>query len=194
MKFEINIQDPQHWLFFYIVETNVADSNISVPDPGSKRSRIRIKEFKYFYATHFYKAVGNMIRNVILAPDFFSTRIQGSKKHQIPNSDPQDWLKQRIQTRQREVELGMWEWQFIKTLLYCRVGRWAGKGNLSMWVGSNSKLLFYGPRPSFEQFSAENAILPHGSDFIAVNVRLAKGMFCFFVMSIWPRIWGSIDQ
>ncbi len=68
---------------------------------GQKGFRIRIKEFKYFNPKNCSQALGNMIRMVIPDPDprswFFThhgSRIQGSKRHQIP--DPQHCSQSKI--------------------------------------------------------------------------------------------------
>jgi hypothetical protein len=68
------------------------------PDPGSKRSgsriRIRIKDFKYlqpkklFLSSRKYNpGCSSRIRILI----FYPFRIQGSKRHRIPDPDPQHW-------------------------------------------------------------------------------------------------------
>jgi hypothetical protein len=73
----------------YAVKGSVADPGIPDPNffhPGSKffypGSRIRIKEFKYFNQKNCFQAFGNM--NRVIHP---GSRIQGSKRHQIPDPD-----------------------------------------------------------------------------------------------------------
>jgi hypothetical protein len=93
----------------------------SIPDPGSESfhpgseffhpgSRLQIKEFKFFTPNNCFKALGNMIRVflyririLIFYPSrgsrirmltFYPSRIQGSKRHRIPDPDPQHWLAQ----------------------------------------------------------------------------------------------------
>jgi hypothetical protein len=51
------------------------------PDPGFKRFRIRMKEFKYFNQKNGVSALGNMIRDV--RPGFFHTGSRVKKKHRI---------------------------------------------------------------------------------------------------------------
>ncbi len=72
-----------------------------IPDPGSdfspSRIRIHTNEFKYFILTQkiAFKALGKFIRVVhryrILIRIFThpGSRIQGSKRHRIPDPDPQ---------------------------------------------------------------------------------------------------------
>ncbi len=80
--------------------------NFSIPDPGSKVSRIRIEEFKYFWPKKlFLRSRKNDLgcssrilipdpdffpsRIRILDPDFFPSRTHGSKRHRIPDLHPQ---------------------------------------------------------------------------------------------------------
>jgi hypothetical protein len=57
-----------------------------IPDPNffHPGTRIRIKEFKYYNPKNCFSALGNMIR--IVHP---GSRIHGSKRHRIPDPDPQ---------------------------------------------------------------------------------------------------------
>jgi hypothetical protein len=58
--------------------------------PGS---RIHIKEFKVFNPKKIvFQALGNMIRILI----FYPSRIQGSKKHRIPDPYPQHCFSPRL--------------------------------------------------------------------------------------------------
>ena len=62
-----------------------------IPDPG-----FRIKEFKCFNPKNCFYALGNMIQDVHPGSGswFFThpgSRIQGSKKHRIPDPDPHHW-------------------------------------------------------------------------------------------------------
>ncbi len=65
-------------------------SGMFIPDPNFFRSRIRIKEFKYFNPIKMVsKLFGNMIR--VVRPGsgswlFYPSRIQGSKRHRILES------------------------------------------------------------------------------------------------------------
>ncbi len=75
---------------------NPGSKFFSSPDPGSKffPSRIRIKEFKYFNPKNGFWALGNMVRVVHPGSgSWFFTHpgswIQGSKRHRIPDPDPQ---------------------------------------------------------------------------------------------------------
>ncbi len=62
-------------------------------DPGSL-IRIRIKEFKYFKSQNLILNPSELWSWMFIPdPEFFSpSRIQGSKKHQIPDPNPQHWL------------------------------------------------------------------------------------------------------
>ncbi len=65
---------------------------IRIPDPNFFPSRIRIREFKYFNPKKWFHPLGNMIRVVHSGSWLFThpgSRIQGSKRHRIPDSDPQ---------------------------------------------------------------------------------------------------------
>ncbi len=71
-----------------------------IPDPNClhPRSRIRIKEFKYFNpkkpkawflsSRKYDPGCSSRIRMLT----FYPSRIQGSKRHWIPDPDPQHWL------------------------------------------------------------------------------------------------------
>jgi hypothetical protein len=75
---------------------------LRIPDPnffhrGSRiqgqkdsriRIRIRIKEFNYFNPKNVHPGSGPRIRILI----FYPSRIPGSKRHRIPDSDPQNWF------------------------------------------------------------------------------------------------------
>ncbi len=65
--------------------------------PGSKRLRIRIKKFKYFLPKKLllrswknYLGCSSRIRI------FFTSHIQGSKNHRIPDPDLHHWLSQKL--------------------------------------------------------------------------------------------------
>ncbi len=74
-------------------------SRMFLPDPNffHPRSQIRIKDFKYFNPKNCKIWSGLFIPD----PDFYpsririfshpGSRIQGSKRHRIPNPDPQHW-------------------------------------------------------------------------------------------------------
>jgi hypothetical protein len=71
-------------------------SEFSIPDPRSKRFRIRIhnKDVKYFNPKNCFIALGNMIRDVQFIPDtdldFLPILDPGVKK--APDPDPQHWF------------------------------------------------------------------------------------------------------
>ncbi len=71
------------------------DPNFSIPDPGSKRSRIRI-EFKLFSPKNCLYTLGNIIRDVHPGSLFFYTPEQGVIKALDP--DPKHWLCFRIRS------------------------------------------------------------------------------------------------
>jgi hypothetical protein len=58
------------------------------PDPDPLKLSI-------FNPNKCYQALGNMMRSLLRIPDpkFFPSRFLGSKKHQIPDPDPQHWLE-----------------------------------------------------------------------------------------------------
>jgi hypothetical protein len=60
-----------------------------IPDPNffHPGSQIRIKEFKYFNPKNVLKALGCSFPDP--DPVFYPSRIQGSKRHRIPDSDTQ---------------------------------------------------------------------------------------------------------
>ncbi len=58
------------------------DPNCFIPDPGSKRSQIRIKEFRYFQPKNLF----SKLSEIPVWSGFFSypgSLIQGSKKHRM---------------------------------------------------------------------------------------------------------------
>jgi hypothetical protein len=69
----------------------IPDPNFSIPDPGSKRSRIRIriKEFKYFNPEKCFQVRGKFTRDVHPDPDFLPIPDPGAKNHLISDPDPQ---------------------------------------------------------------------------------------------------------
>ncbi len=85
--------------------SRIPDPTFSIPDPGSELSpsyRIRIKEFKYFNPQKTKKMVSKLwkIWSGLFIPDPVSgcwlsthpgSRIQGSKRHRIPDPDPEHW-------------------------------------------------------------------------------------------------------
>ncbi len=89
-----------------------------IPDPGSKDSGIpdpaRIKELKYFNPKIVSKLSEIWSGMFISDPDldfFNSSRIQGSKSHRIPDTDPRHWFKP-ILFRPTELSL---PWHLIGT-------------------------------------------------------------------------------
>jgi hypothetical protein len=67
--------------------SRIPDPNFFIPDPGSKRLRIRIKEFKYFLPKNCFQALGH-----ILDPDldFLTIPDPGVKKATDPGSGTLD--------------------------------------------------------------------------------------------------------
>jgi hypothetical protein len=61
----------------------------SIPDPGSASKNLSILTPKIFLSSRKYDS-GCLSRIRIL--NFYPSRIQGSKRHRIPNLDPQHWL------------------------------------------------------------------------------------------------------
>ncbi len=76
----------------------IPDPIFFIPDPGSKRYRIRIriKEFKYFKPKKLFLSSrkydsGCSSRIRIFPHPGSRIRIQGSKKHRLSDPDPQHW-------------------------------------------------------------------------------------------------------
>jgi hypothetical protein len=67
---------------------------VSIPDPGSASKNLRIlSQKKLFLSSRKYDS-GCSFRIRILT--FYPSRIQGSKRHQIPDPDPQHWINDRL--------------------------------------------------------------------------------------------------
>jgi hypothetical protein len=71
---------------------------MSIPDPGSKFFTIRIQDPGEFYPKKWLLSYGNLSR--VVHPGSGSrgqkstgSRIQGSKRHRIPDPDPQQWIQ-----------------------------------------------------------------------------------------------------
>ncbi len=78
--------------------TRIPDLNFFIPDPGSRRSRIRIpdtqKLIQVFFAQKTVSKLSEKWSSMFIpVPDFPPSRIQWSKKHRIPDPDPQHWMK-----------------------------------------------------------------------------------------------------
>ncbi len=75
-----------------------------IPEPGSESATLNWPRFKVFLTQKIVTKPGNVIRDVypvswIPDPNFFPSRIQGSKSHWIPDPDPQHcWVKVYIST------------------------------------------------------------------------------------------------
>jgi hypothetical protein len=67
----------------------IQDPNFSIRDTRSKRSRIRIKEFSILNPKNCTSAFIKIIRIRIFYYPGSGSRVQGSKKHPIPDPDPQ---------------------------------------------------------------------------------------------------------
>ncbi len=116
----------------FLCQIRIFPSRIQGPkDSGSRQIRIRITEFNYFLPIKLFLSCrkydpGYLPRSQIL--NFCPSRIQGSKRHQVPDPDPHHWLWGRGSVLDPEMETANRFWTHHINSLYiltCRVSRYS---------------------------------------------------------------------
>ncbi len=127
----------------------IPDPNFSNPDLGQKvpGSGSESKNLSIFNPKNCFWALGNMIQILI----FYPSRIQGSKRHWIPDPNPQHWSQHsptRLESEGRQTKHCWFKHQNRPGLLEPR------------WVGM------------FKGLPVSNAVLSHRFATIAVQMRI----------------------
>ncbi len=106
--------------FLAMLRIHILDPNFfSIPAPGS---RVRIKEFKYFNLNNCFLSSRKYDQGCFYPGSeswFFThpgSRIQGSKRHRIPDPDPQHWFLVNKTLDQIRNDLKCWIGSTLKTM------------------------------------------------------------------------------